>query len=113
MEFKSLSEILAFGGMEFSTFKLQPPTWRYRVCAVCGRDDMVQGLYATEVGFLGHAVLKGADGCYADVVFASSQARAAELCAKWGSGPFAPACLSYLEKIEEGSVELAFFQRIK
>ena len=48
-----------------------------------------------------------------DVLFANSAARASDLCAKWGSGPFAEACLSYLEKIEEGSARLAFFQRIK
>ena len=74
---------------------------------------MVEGLYSTEDGFLGHAVLRGTNDTYVDVVFATSQSRATELCAKWGTGPFAPVCLSYLEKTEEGSANLAFFQRVK
>ena len=111
MKLKSLPDIPVFGGLEFSTFKLRPGISEAELFAAV--DEMVAGLYATEEGFLGHAVLKGQDGSYVDVVFSSSQSRAAELCAKWGSGPFAPACLSYLEKIEEGSAKLAFFQRIK
>jgi hypothetical protein len=62
--------------------------------------------------FLGHTILKGADDTYVDVLFASSATRASELCGKWGTGPFADACLPYLETIEEGSAQLAFFQRI-
>lgn len=110
MKLKSLPDIPAFGGMEFSTFKLKRGISESDLFAAV--DKMVLGLYSTEAGFLGHAVLKGADDTYVDVVFATSQTRAAELCAKWGTGPFAPACLPYLEKIEEGSANLAFFQRI-
>ncbi|WP_332777840.1 hypothetical protein [Polaromonas sp.] len=111
MKLKSLSDIPAFGGMEFSTFKLKHGVSESELFAAV--DKMVEGLYSTEEGFLGHTLLKGMDDTYVDVVFATSQSRAAELCAKWGAGPFAPACLSYLEKIEEGSAKLAFFQRIK
>jgi hypothetical protein len=111
MKLKSLSDIPAFGGMEFSTFKLKHGVSETELFTAV--DKMVEGLYSTEEGFMGHAVLKGADGTYVDVVFAASQSRAAELCSKWGAGPFAPACLPYLEKIEEGSANLAFFQRVK
>ena len=111
MKLKSLLDIPAFGGMEFSTFKLKRGVSETELFTAV--DKMVEGLYSSEEGFLGHAVLKGADGIYVDVVFATSQSRAAELCAKWGAGPFAPACLPYLEKIEEGSANLAFFQRVK
>lgn len=111
MQFKSLSGIPAFGGMEFSRFKLKSDVSETELFTSV--DKMVEGLYITEEGFLGHALLKGADGIYVDVIFADSQSRAAELCAKWGTGPFAPACLPYLEKIEEGSVNLEFFQRVK
>lgn len=111
MTFESLSHIPTFGGMEFSTFKLKRGVSETALFAAV--DKMVEGLYATEAEFLGHAVLKGADGTYVDVVFATNQTRAAELCAKWGSGPFAAACLPYLEKIEEDSISLAFFQRVK
>ncbi len=111
MNIKSLAGISEFGGMEFSAFRLKLGISEADLFAAV--DRMVEGLYADEEGFLGHAVLKGADDGYVDVVFATSQTRAAELCAKWDTGPFAPACLSYLEKIEEGSAKLAFFQRVK
>ena len=111
MKLNSLSRIPTFGGIEFSTFKLKHGVSETDLFAAA--DQMVDGLYAVEEDFLGHAVLKGADGQYVDVVFATTQLRAAELCAKWGAGPFASACLPYLEKLEEGSTSLAFFERIK
>lgn len=111
MKLKSLSDIPTFGGMEFTTFRLKPGVSESDLFFAV--DKMVEGLYSDEEGFLGHALLKGVDDIYVDVVFATSHSRAAELCAKWGTGPFAPACLSYLEKIVEGSAKLAFFERVK
>ena len=111
MNRKSLSGIPAFGGMEFSTFKLKNGVSESELFGAV--DRMVDGLYSNEEGFLGHAILKGEDNTYVDIVFATTQSRVAELCAKWGAGPFAPACLSYLEKIEADSVKLAFFERVK
>jgi hypothetical protein len=110
MKLKALSSIPAFGGMEFSTFKLKHGVSEYDLVAAV--NQMVEGLYLGDKEFLGHALLKGADDLYVDVVFATNQLQAERLCAKWGTGPFAPACLSYLEKIEEDSVRLAFFQRV-
>lgn len=111
MKFKSLSGIHDFCGMEFSTFTLKHGVSEAELFGAV--DEMVEGLYSTEEGFLGHAVLKGPDGTYVDVVFATSQSRAIELCSKWGTGPFAPACIPYLDKIEDGSAKLAFFERVK
>ncbi len=111
MDLKALPDISSFSGMEFSVFKLRQGISESALLAAVER--MVEGLYAGEEGFLGHAILKGVDDTYVDVLFASSAARASELCGKWGTGPFAEACLAYLEKIEEGSARLAFFQRIK
>lgn len=108
---QALPSIADFGGMEFSTFRLKNGVTEAALLPAV--EAMVQGLYAAEPGFLGHAVLKGEGGVYVDVIFATSQARAAELCGKWGTGPFAPACLPYLETIEEGSAQLAFFERIR
>lgn len=110
MILKTLSDIPTFGGMEFSTFKLKPGVSETDLFTAI--DQMVEGLYANEEGFLGHALLRGKDDLYVDVVFADSQSRAAELCGKWGNGPFAPDCLAYLAKIEESSVHLEFFQRV-
>lgn len=111
MQLTSLPRIHAFGGIEFSTFKLKPGVSESVLFAAV--DQMVEGLYTMEDGFLGHAILKGENDIYVDVVFATSSSKAAELCAKWGTGPFAPTCLAYLEKIQEGTANLAFFQRIK
>ena len=111
MQLTSLANIAVFGGMEFSTFRLKRNVSEAELCTAV--EQMVEGLYRDEEGFLGHALLRGADRTYVDVVFASSAARATELCTKWGTGPFAPACLSYLEKIEEDSIKLSFFQRVK
>lgn len=101
---------IGFGGMEFSTFRLQPGVSQAQLRGAV--DAMVAGLYDGEPGFLGHALLLGADGVYVDVVFADTADRARALCAKWGTGPFAEACLPYLQAIEPGSAQLAFFDRV-
>ena len=48
--------------MEFSTFKLKRGVSESELFTAV--DKMVEGLYSTEEGFLGHAVLKGADDTY-------------------------------------------------
>ena len=111
MSLSNLEKITSFGGLEFSTFKLKEGTSEDELFKAV--DEMVKGLYSEDPDFLGHALLKGENGIYVDVVFATSQSKAAELCSKWGTGPFAHECISYLEKIQEGSASLEFFQRIK
>jgi exopolysaccharide biosynthesis predicted pyruvyltransferase EpsI len=54
-------------------------------------------------------LLRGADGNYADVVFASSQQKAEEYCQQWLHNA---AALSYLDVIEHGSAQLTFWTRI-
>jgi len=103
--------LASFGGMEFAPFRLLPGVSETQLCEAV--EAMVAGLYANEPGFLGHALLRGADGRYVDVVFADSAERARALCGKWGTGPFAAACLPYLRAIEPGSAELAFYDRVR
>lgn len=100
-----------WGGMEFSTFRLRVGVSEAQLRQSV--DEMVAGLYAGEPGFLGHALLRGADGIYVDVVFADTMDRARALCAKWGTGPFAPSCMAYLESISPDSANLAFFERVQ
>lgn len=107
-----LSEKIAtFGGIEFATFKLKEGVTQEALFAAV--DQMVRGLYANEECFLGHCLLKGTDDLYVEVVFATSQQNAAYLCGKWGQGPFAQECLSYLEKLDMATTNIAFYERIK
>lgn len=108
MPLLALSNISNYSGMEFSTFKLKSGVSEEELFKAA--DDAVIGLMAKEEGFLGHAILRGSDNTYVDVLSATSQERAAQICAKWVGNSF---CQSYLEKIEEGSVNLAFYQRVK
>ena len=104
----ALNNIGGFLGMEFSTFKLKKGVSETELFKA--EDDAVNGLMSKEEGFLGHTILRGENGVYVDVLFATSQERAAQICAKWVGNPF---CSAYLEKIQEDSVNLVFFQRIK
>lgn len=108
MPIPPLDNISNFCGIEFSTFKLKDNASEAQLFKAA--DDAVNGLMAKQEGFLGHAILRSSDHTYVDVLFATSQERAAAICAKWVGNTF---CLSYLEKIEEGSVNLAFYQRVK
>lgn len=100
-----------FGGMEFATFKLKDGVTETSLFEAI--DEMVNGLYKDEACFLGHCLLKGKDNTYVEVVFATSQEDAAYLCGKWGQGPFAEACISYMDKIDPETANIAFYQRIK
>lgn len=103
-------DINEFMGMEFATFRLKKGFTEEQLFQSV--DQMVTGLYANEDCFLGHSLLKGDNDMYVDVVFATSKEAAKYLCGKWGQGPFAEDCLSYLEKIEESSANMAFFERL-
>jgi len=72
--------------------------------------NMEQEFLSKEHGFLGHGVLKGKDGTYVDLTFASSQEKVEEICSKWMENEFA---LKYLEFIDSDSVDLSFWERIK
>lgn len=108
MQLLALNNISNFSGMEFSTFKLKKGISEDELFKAA--HDAVKGFMAKEDGFLGHAILRGENKTYVDVLFATSQERASQICAKWIGNSF---CQSYLEKIEEASVNLAFYQRVK
>ncbi|MCV2366540.1 hypothetical protein [Roseateles oligotrophus] len=96
-----------FGGLEFSTFRLKPGVSEGELHAAANLAR--EGLMARQPGFLGHAVLRGNDGVYVDMLWAETQARASEICGLWVGNPD---CANYLSLIEDGSVSLAFFERM-
>lgn len=63
-----------------------------------------------EEGFLGHAILKGNDGTYVDLAFATSQEKAEEICSKWTQNPHA---LAFLEYIDHASTNISFWSRLQ
>lgn len=104
-------------GLEFSLFRLRPGASEQALASAARR--MTDGLYRGEPGFMGHMVVRSADGpegaepgLYADVLLADSAARARHLCGKWGQGPFHPACLDYLDLIDPESARLQFWDRV-
>jgi heme-degrading monooxygenase HmoA len=97
-------------GMEFSIFKPKPGVTDRELYEAA--EQMVNGLYRDQPGFISHAVVKSEQGIYADVVLASSAKRAAALCASWGTGPFAQPCQAYLDLISPESIQVGFFDRL-
>lgn len=98
------------GGLEFSLFRPKHGVSDHALTLAAA--DMANGLYRGQAGYYGHKVMKTSQGVYADVVFASSGRRAAELCGLWGTGPYADACLPYLELIDPSSIDLAFYDTL-
>jgi len=103
-----ISNIGSFVGVEFCIFSLKDGA---------SEEDMIrcssnleQKFLSSEDGFLGHSVLKGKDGLYVDLTFATSQEKAEAICGKWMENKFA---LKYLEFIDSESVNLSFWARIK
>ena len=103
-------DISSIGGMEFSLFKLREGVYEDALPAAAKK--MAEGLYANEDGYIGHLIVKDSSGQYADVVLASSLSRANELCQKWGSDPYADACLDYQALIEPTTIDIKFWQRV-
>jgi len=73
-------------------------------------QKMEQEFLKHEEGFLGHGILKGNDGKYVDIAFATSQDKAEEICGKWMGNLLA---LKYLEFIDPETVDMSFWERIK
>lgn len=103
-----LKNISNFVGMEFSTFKLKEGITEETMLQIINEVD--KNFLQKEEGFLGHCTLKGNDGIYADVAFATTQEKAQEICAKWMENDLA---LKYIELIDESSVNMTFWNRIK
>jgi hypothetical protein len=101
------SNINGIGGMEFARFKLKQGVTEEKLIAL---SHLVETEFLTQQDeLIIHMLLRGADGNYADVVFASSQQKAEEYCQQWLHNA---AALSYLDVIEHGSAQLTFWTRI-
>ena len=103
-----LNGLSGFSGMEFGIFKLKEGVSESDMLKAAKIAD--QEFLSKEEGFLGHAVLKGKDGLYVDLAFASTQEKAEEICGKWMGNEFT---LKYLEFIDPDSVNMSFWTRIK
>ncbi|WP_419771412.1 MAG: hypothetical protein ACNI3C_06365 [Candidatus Marinarcus sp.] len=103
-----LKNIGSFTGMEFATFKLKDGVSEEQMLELIFEVD--KQFLQKEEGFLGHCTLKGKDNIYADVAFATTQEKAQEICAKWMENDLA---LKYIELIDETSVNMTFWNRIK
>jgi len=108
MRLKPLNNIAGFSGMEFGTFRLKEGMSEHELIKTSKMLD--QEFLCKEDGFLGHVILKGEDGLYIDLAFATTQEKAEQICAKWMSNEFA---LKYLEFFDPESVKISFWTRIK
>ena len=99
---------LRFGGLEFATFRLRDGVDESVLLEASEKVD--RDFLANEEGILGHVLLRGRDGVYADLALADSQARAEEVCAQWTANAVA---LKYIELLDEESVDITFWERIR
>lgn len=105
---KNLTNIGNFSGLEFATFKLKEGVSEETMLQMIKEVD--SQFLQKEDGFLGHTTLKGKDGIYADVAFATTEQKAKEICEKWMQNDIA---LKYIELVDETSVNMTFWNRIK
>jgi len=103
--------VSSVGGLEFSFFL--PKDGVTDAMLKSAAKKVADGLYRGQPGYFRHSVMKTEQGMYADVVFASSAKRAAELCGMWGTGPYAEPCLPYLEMIRPETMQIAFFENLR
>ncbi|NQY93014.1 MAG: hypothetical protein HRT43_02505 [Campylobacteraceae bacterium] len=104
----NLQNIGQFAGIEFATFKLKDGVSEEKMLEIIKKVD--EQFLQKEEGFLGHTTLKGENGVYADVAFATTKEKAQEICGKWMENEMA---LQYVELIDEPSVNMSFWSRIK
>ena len=97
----------SFGGCEIAMFRPRAGVSDQALRDACQR--MRAEFLSEQAGFIDHALIGRADGMYADVVFADTQADAEAICSLFMQHP---ACLAYLELIEPGTPELTFWRRI-
>jgi len=107
MSLQLLNGIAGFSGMEFGMFRLKEGVSESDMLKAAEIAD--QEFLSKEDGFLGHAILKGKDGLYADLAFARTKEKAEEICGKWMSNEFT---LKYLEFIDPESVNMSFWTRV-
>lgn len=97
-----------FHGIEFSIFCAKPEVSSEQLVVACKK--METDFLQSEEGFIQHVLLKGDNGAWADVVFTKSREDAERICRNFMGNP---ACLAYLQLIEEGSPNLTFWSRVK
>jgi len=73
----NLTNIGNFAGLEFATFKLKNGILEETMLEMIKEVDT--NFLQKEDGFLGHTTLKGENGIYADVAFATTQEKAQEI----------------------------------
>lgn len=105
---QSPMQLTDFNGVEFATFKLKKGVTEADMLAAA--ETATLEFFSKEEGVLGHTILKGEAGLYADVTFASTKEKAEAICGKWMSNQFA---LAYLEFINPDSVNMTFWTKIK
>ncbi len=96
-----------FGGCEFATFLARPGVADEEIAAAAAR--MREGYLRHAPGFLGHRLLQGQGGQWADVVLATTQADAERICAGFMDHAV---CRDYLALMVPGSAHLGFWSRV-
>ncbi len=104
MSLQLLSSVSSFLGMEFALFKLKDGASEAEMLKAAEAAD--KNFLSKQDGFLGHAVLKGKDGLYVDLSFATTKEKVEEICGKWMTNEFT---LKYLEFIQPESVDMSFW----
>ena len=94
MSLQLLSSVSNFSGMEFGVFKLKQGASEIEMLKAADAAD--KNCLSKEDGFLGHAVLKGKDGLYVDLSFATTKEKAEEIGSKWMINEFT---IQYIEFI--------------
>lgn len=103
---QATSTATIFNGCEFSVFNAKEGVSDEQLIAASLK--MEQAFLHKEPGFIHHALLKGDHGAWADTVFTHSKSAAEQICQNFMSHP---ACLEYLQLIEDGSASLTFWNR--
>lgn len=102
------SHPITFNGLEFGTFRLKAGASESEMLAAA--KTMEDMFLSKEDGFLGHAILKGKDGTYVDLAFATSQATAEVICQRWMQNDHA---LRFLGFIDPTSTNISFWTRLQ
>lgn len=100
-------QAIRFAGCEFATFRSAPGVSDAQLLAASQR--MREEFLQHEAGFVEHALLKGDDGLWADMVLAESHECARRICERFMQHE---ACLAYLALMAADSARLGFWQRL-
>ena len=96
-----------FGGIEFASFRLKRGVSEAELQAAAAAVE--QHLLQHEAGFISHALLRGDDDIYVDMVLADTREHAIAICEKW---PDSVHGRHFLSLLAPGSAQLDFYQRL-